>query len=107
MEKKEKKININKAKLNSLIKKNNLLSKNKDLNEKKEQLNNINNSNIYDTNSPILIKSYYASEISKLNKIIKFYTMQCDFSEKEIAKLKNQQIKIEETSNKDKKNNKN
>jgi hypothetical protein len=32
--------------------------------------------------------------------------MQCDFSEKEIAKLKNQQIKIEETSNKDKKNNK-
>ena len=106
LEKKEKKININKAKLNSLIKKNNLLSKNKDLNEKKEQLNNINNSNIYDTNSPILIKSYYASEISKLNKIIKFYTMQCDFSEKEIAKLKNQQIKIEETSNKDKKNNK-
>ena len=106
MEKKEKKININKAKLNSLIKKNNLLSKNKDLNEKKEQFNNINNSNIYDTNSPILIKSYYASEISKLNKIIKFYTMQCDFSEKEIAKLKNQQIKIEETSNKDKKNNK-
>ena len=106
LEKKEKKININKAKLNSLIKKNNLLSKNKDLNEKKEQLNNINNSNIYDTNSPILIKSYYASEISKLNKIIKFYTMQCDFSEKEIAKLKNQQIKIEEASNKDKKNNK-
>ena len=106
MEKKEKKININKAKLNSLIKKNNLLSKNKDLNEKKEQLNNINNSNIYDTNSPILIKSYYASEISKLNKIIKFYTMQCDFFFFEIAKLKNQQIKIEETSNKDKKNNK-
>ena len=98
LEKKEKKINTNKAKLNSLIKKNNLLSKNKDLNEKKEQLNN-NNTNIYDTNSPTLLKSYYDNEISKLNKIIKFYTMQCDFSEKEIAKLKSQQIKLEETSN--------
>ena len=101
LEKKEKKVNINKAKLNSLIKKNNILTKNKDLNGKKEKSNN---NNYHDTNSPILLKSYYENEISKLNKIIKFYGIQCDFSEKEIAKLKNQQTKIEEESSHKNKN---
>ena len=74
LETKEKEINKNKAKLNSLIKKNNILSKNKDLTEQKDFLNK--------------------NEISKINKIIKFYAAQCDFTEKEIAKLKNQQIKM-------------
>jgi hypothetical protein len=91
LEKKEKKVNINKAKLNSLIKKNNILTKNKDLNGKKEKSNN---NNYHDTNSPILLKSYYENEISKLNKIIKFYATQCDFAEKEIAKLKNQRVGV-------------
>ena len=96
LETKEKEINKNKAKLNSLIKKNNILSKNKDLTEQKDFLNTKNN-NIIDYNSiniPSVLKTYYKNEISKINKIIKFYAAQCDFTEKEIAKLKNQQIKM-------------
>ena len=96
LETKEKEINKNKAKLNSLIKKNNILSKNKDLTEQKDFLN-AKNTNIIDYNSiniPSVLKTYYKNEISKINKIIKFYAAQCDFTEKEIAKLKNQQIKM-------------
>ena len=95
LESKEKKININKEKLNKLIQKNNTLSKDKEMN--KPTLKIINNNNTM--NSPQDLKTYYTGEISKLNKLIKFYSSQCDFAEKEIAKLKNQQIKENDINN--------
>ena len=52
--------------------------------------------NHFPIKNPKQLKSYYSNEISKLNRIIKFYTQQCDFSEKEITKLKEQQIKPED-----------
>ena len=92
LESKAKKISVNKEKLNILIQKNNSLSKNKEINKQQNKDKLPNNNPM---KNPKDIKTYYTGEISKLNKIIKFYTTQCEFSEKEIARLKDQQIKAE------------
>ncbi len=94
LENKSKKINIAKEKLNLLIKKNNNLAENKKKEIKKVKTGNDFYKNLkLSSNNPELIKAYYTSEISKINKIIKFYVSQNDFNEKEIARLKDQEIK--------------
>ena len=83
---KNKKININKSKLNILIEKNNDLSNNKNLFKQKYTIK-INS-------EPIEIKSFYTSQISKLNKLINFFTAQCKYSDKEIQKLKDKRLNL-------------
>ena len=95
LESKTKIISINKEKIKVLIKKNNDLSKNPEIKMKsnKEKIPNKNS-----IKNPKELKNYYTNELSKLNKIIKFYSTQCEFSEKEIAKLKEQQTKVLENN---------
>ena len=83
---KNKKININKSKLNFLIEKNNNLSNNKNLVEQPYTIK-INSNQIE-------IKSFYTSQISKLNKLINFFTSQCKYSDNEINKLKDKKEKL-------------
>ena len=83
---KNKKIKINKSKLDLLIEKNNDLSNNKNMIEQSYTVK-INN-------MPIEIKSFYTSQISKLNKLINFYTTQCKYSDNEINKLKDKRFKL-------------
>ena len=97
MENKTKKISINKEKLNDLIQKNNTLVNNKEIKNRQNKDKIV--INHFPIKNPKQLKSYYSNEISKLNRIIKFYTQQCDFSEKEITKLKEQQIKAESFNN--------
>ena len=96
---KNKKININKSKLNILIEKNNNLSNNKNLFKQKYTIK-INS-------EPIEIKSFYTSQISKLNKLINFFSAQCKYSDKEIQKLKDKRINLigPNPDNKEKKKN--
>ncbi len=98
LESKTKKISINNKKLSLLIQKNNTLSKNKEQSTKNTKEIKINNNKV---KNPDQIKTYYTGEISKLNKIINFYSSQCVFSEKEIARLKEQHIKAEVINNKE------
>ena len=98
LESKTKKISINNKKLSLLIQKNNTLSKNKEQSTKNTKEIKINNNKV---KNPDEIKTYYTGEISKLNKIINFYSSQCVFSEKEIARLKEQHIKAEVINNKE------
>ena len=98
LETRTKKISVNKEKLNYLIQKNNTLVKNKEIKNNQNKNRIIINHNII--KNPNQLKSYYTNEISKLNKIIKFYTQQCGFSEKEITRLKDQQIKAESSNKK-------
>ncbi len=95
---KNKKIKINKSKLDLLIEKNNDLSNNKNMIEQSYtiKINNI----------PIEIKSFYTSQISKLNKLINFYTTQCKYSDNEINKLKDKRFKLIGTEKKEKLNQK-
>jgi len=97
LETKTKKISINNEKLNDLIQKNNTLVNNKEIKNKQNKDKIV--INHYPIKNPKQLKSYYSNEISKLNRIIKFYTQQCDFSEKEITKLKEQQIKVDSLNN--------
>ena len=97
LENKTKKISINKEKLNDLIQKNNTLVNNKEIKNRQNKDKIV--INHFPIKNPKQLKSYYSNEISKLNRIIKFYTQQCDFSEKEITKLKEQQIKAEALNN--------
>ena len=78
---KNKQININKNKLDILLEKNNNLSSDKNLFKQSYTIKV--NSN------PIEIKSFYTSQISKLNKLINFFTIQCKYSDNEINKLNN------------------
>ena len=96
LESKTKIISINKEKIKILIKKNNALTKDTEVKSKQNKDKNFNTNNI---KNPKELKTYYINELSKLNKIIKFYSNQCEFSEKEIAKLKEQQMKILENKN--------
>ena len=83
---KNKKININKNKLDSLIKKNNNLSNNRNLFKQSYTIK-------IDSN-PIEIKSFYTNKISKLNKLINFFTTQCKYSDEEINKLNNKKTEL-------------
>ena len=74
-----KKINLNKNKLNILLEKNNNLSNDKNLSQQTYTIK-INN-------NLIEIKSFYTSEISKLNKLINFFIKQNKYSDNEIKKL--------------------
>ena len=95
LETKTKIISLNKEKINSLMQKNNTLAQSKEI-KKQSNKDRLPNNNI--VKNPEEIKAYYTGEISKLNRIIKFYSTQCEFSEKEIARLKDQQIKAEKSN---------
>ena len=86
IKKEHKKININKNKLNILEEKNNNLSNDKNLHKQTYTIK-INN-------NPMEIKSFYTNQISKLNKLINFFTKQCQYSDNLINKLKDQRTKL-------------
>ena len=92
-----KKININKNKIKILQEKNNNLSDNKNILKQPYTIKIDNN--------PIEIKSFYKNQVSKLNKLINFYTSQCKYSDNEINKLKEKVIQLIGTD-KEKKSNK-
>ena len=91
-------IKINKSKL-EILKKNNLnLSNSKELSK--------DSYTIMINNNPIEINYFYTSQISKLNKLINFYTTQCKYSDNEILKLKHKRFKLIGTEKKEKLNQK-
>jgi hypothetical protein len=91
-------IKINKSKIKFLMK------NNKDLSKSKKKLKE--SYTIMINNKPIEIKSFYTSEISKLNKLINFYTTQCKYSDNEIFKLKEKKNKLIGNEEEEKKNQK-